>query len=68
MYVARPKEAPFKLAMIGQGVAEKFENNSHIHVHVQSPAARADNLLRLIIFPKHKSCVNLDICCNFFSL
>ena len=37
------------LTLIGQVVLEKkvFENNGHIHVHVYSPGAGADNPLPL---------------------
>ena len=38
-----------------------FENNGHIHVHVYSPGAGADNRLASKCFQKHNFSVNLVI-------
>ena len=44
-----------------------FENNGHIHVHVFSPGAGADNHLgSIFFFQKYKSPVNSVICCKLF--
>ena len=41
-----------------------FENNGHIHVHVYSTWAGADNVLKSELLYKHKPVVTLVICCK----
>ena len=38
-----------------------FENNGHMHVHVYSPGAGADNPLGYICFHNHNYSVNLAL-------
>ena len=55
----------YNLYLIGQAVSDKkmFENNGHIHAY--SPEAGTDNSLGSKLFHKHKSSINLVICCKF---
>ena len=57
-----------KLSLFCQAVSaeKKFEYKSHIHVY--SPWVRADNPLGSNCNRKHKSLVNLIMCCKFFPL
>ena len=57
-----------KLSLFCQAVSaeKKFEYKSHIHVY--SPWVRADNPLGSNCNGKHKSLVNLIMCCKFFPL
>ena len=56
------------LSLLCQAVSteKKYEYKSHIHVN--SPWVRADNPLGSNCNRKHKSLVNLIMCCKFFPL
>ena len=57
------------LALIGLAVSEKmFQYYGHIHVHVYSPRAGADNPLGTKYFLKHKSSVHLIISSKFSAI
>ena len=54
--------------MIGEAVSEKkMFKEGHKIIHVYSPRAGADNPM-VAKLRKHKSSVNLVICCKFFPL